>query len=201
MQVAPEIAFRDVEATDRIKSRILDKIEGLEEVHDGLIACRVMAEASDAPNQYRVRLDVTVPGGEIIVNRDPPSDEAARDLRTAVDRAFDRARRQLRELKRKQRGDVKEHELPPHGQIVKLATTETGDRYGFLMSRDGRQIYFHENALVDLDYDELETGLEVRFAEEEGAEGPQASTVAELDPQQVGPRQEEEIPLTDRTGR
>jgi cold shock CspA family protein len=101
----------------------------------------------------------------------------------------------LREVKEKQRGHVKVRDLPPHGRVVRLLTDETGVRFGFLHSRDGREIYFHENALVDLDYDDLEVGTEVRFAEEQGNEGPQASTVAPLNRDKVGPAQEEEVPL------
>ena len=55
-----------------------------------------------------------------------------------------------------------------------------GDRYGFVLTGDGRQIYFHENAVRDAGYDELEEGMEVRFVEAGGKDGPQASVVAPL---------------------
>jgi cold shock CspA family protein len=46
-----------------------------------------------------------------------------------------------------------------------------------LVTADGREIYFHRNALVGGSFDALEEGTEVRFAEVDGEKGPQASTV------------------------
>ena len=49
--------------------------------------------------------------------------------------------------------------------------------YGRIQASDGRDIYFHRNSLVRGEYDDLEVGSEVRFVEEAGEQGPQASTV------------------------
>jgi cold shock CspA family protein len=49
--------------------------------------------------------------------------------------------------------------------------------YGMIKMPDGRQIYFHRNSVLDGAYDKLIEGSEVRFVEEAGDEGPQASTV------------------------
>jgi cold shock CspA family protein len=46
-----------------------------------------------------------------------------------------------------------------------------------IMTPEGREIYFHRNSVIDGDFDSLEIGSEVRFNEEAGDEGPQASTV------------------------
>lgn len=203
MDVPPEIAFRNVQPSDDLKERILAGIGKLERVYDRIVSCRVMVEETNpgrkAGKLNHVRLDISVPNHEVVVNRDPPDHPASQDLTQAISEAFDTAWRQLRELKKQQRGRVKTHDLPPHGRIIRLLTDDTGVRFGFLMSRDGREVYFHENALVDLDYDDLEVGTEVRFAEEKGQEGPQASTVAALDSDKVGPRQEGEIPLQGRS--
>ena len=42
---------------------------------------------------------------------------------------------------------------------------------------DGREIYFHRNSVLEPGFDRLDMGAEVRFAEEQGEQGPQASTV------------------------
>ena len=47
--------------------------------------------------------------------------------------------------------------------------------YGFLRAPDGREPVFHRNSVLHEDYDRLTVGTEVRFEEEEGEEGPQAS--------------------------
>ena len=194
MDVPPEIAFRDVPATDTLKGLILDRIDRLETTYDHLVSCRVIVEnttpARTSGAIHRVHLELGVPGHNLIVNRKPPEEGKARDVEQAIDQAFDTARRRLKELKRKQSGDVKSHDLPTHGRVIKLLVDDTGVRYGFLMSGDGREIYFHENALVRLDYDDLDIGDEVRFAEAAGDEGPQASTVSPLDSRAVGRRQQ-----------
>lgn len=207
MDVQPELAFRNVEATDELKDRILAGIDKLEEVYDHIITCRVMVEETNpgrkAGKLNHVRLDISVPNHEVVINRNPPVHPASQDLPQAVNEAFDKAWRKLRELKRQQRGNGHGRaadELPPHGRVVRLLVDDTGTRYGFLMSRDGRQVYFHENAVADMDYDDLEVGDEVRYAERQGDEGPQASTVSPLKESAVGPRQEEEVPLQSPSG-
>jgi len=65
---------------------------------------------------------------------------------------------------------------------VKLFSEEG---YGFLETPDGREIYFHRNSVIGSDFDRLEIGTEVRFAEETGEQGPQASTVTIVGKRQV----------------
>ena len=75
---------------------------------------------------------------------------------------------------RKQRGDIKHHDVPLHGTISELIPMED---YGRIMTSDGREIYFHRNSIMEGNFDSLESGLEVRFVETTGDAGPQASTV------------------------
>jgi cold shock CspA family protein len=49
-------------------------------------------------------------------------------------------------------------------------------RASFVMP-DGLGHYYHRNSVLDGGFESLEVGSEVRFAEEQGAEGAQASTV------------------------
>jgi cold shock CspA family protein/ribosome-associated translation inhibitor RaiA len=199
MQVPPEIAFRNIEPTDELKSRILEGIESLEEVYDRITSCRVMVEEANpgrrAGKLNHVRIDITIPRRALVINRRPPPNPTSRDLTQAIGEAFDKARRQLLELKRIQRGEVKTPGLPPHGRIVRLVGDELDGRFGFIETRNGREIYFHENAISGMDFDDLEEGMEVRFVEAEGNEGPQASLVSPLGAHEVGPGREEEIPL------
>lgn len=124
---------------------------------------------------YAVRLQITAPGeADVMIDRNPPQDHAHEDAFVAVRDAFAAARRRLQDRYRRQRGDVKVHEEPPQGRIARLFTDEG---YGFLESDDGREIYFHRNALVNGGFEHLAVGDRVRFAESEGVKGPQASTV------------------------
>jgi cold shock CspA family protein/ribosome-associated translation inhibitor RaiA len=49
--------------------------------------------------------------------------------------------------------------------------------YGTITDSDGREIYFHRNSVVNADFDSLTIDSEVRFVEESGEKGPQASSV------------------------
>lgn len=75
---------------------------------------------------------------------------------------------------RVRRGKVKVHDVPAHGKIITLHPEAD---YGRIETPDGREIYFHRNSIVNTDFDRLEPGLEVRFSEESGDEGPQATSV------------------------
>ncbi len=199
MDVPPEIAFRGMEPADTLKELILTGIDDLEEVYPRLVSCRVMVSdttpSRQSGNSYRARLDIGIPGKTVVVDETAPTDGEPRAVDQTISDAFKIGRRLLQKEKDRQQGAVKSHDLPPHGRVVRLLTDPTGVRYGFLESRDGRHIYFQEGALVDVDYDDLDVGAEVRYAEAEGDKGPQASTVARLDPGTIGPSQEQSIPL------
>ena len=48
---------------------------------------------------------------------------------------------------------------------------------GFIETPDGREVYFHRNAVLNDAFDRLTVGSDVRFVENEGVKGSQASTV------------------------
>lgn len=125
-------------------------------------------------NLYHLRIDVTVPGDEIVVKRSPDEQHSHEDPYVAVRDAFDSARRQLEDYARKRRGKVKTHEQSAHGRVSVL---EPEEDYGRLETPDGRDIFFHRNSLVNADFDDLAVGAELRFVEEAGEKGPQASSV------------------------
>ena len=63
-----------------------------------------------------------------------------------------------------------ESDLEP-GFIVALYD-EITHRYGFVEDADGRRLYFHENALVDVEFDEIEELMAVKFYEKTDAASP-----------------------------
>lgn len=173
-----QITFRDIPHSDAIEADIHKKAAKLDQFYDQIMSCRVMLEAPHGHHHkgklYHVRVDLTVPDGEIIASRAPAEHHAHEDVYVAIRDAFDAVRRQLQDYARKQRGKTKSHESPPHGVIFEIVEVED---YGRIKAADGRDIYFHRNSVVDGDFDSLEIGNEVRFAEEEGDAGPQATTV------------------------
>ena len=54
---------------------------------------------------------------------------------------------------------------------------EVAGRYGFITTEAGEELYFHRNALHELDFDALQPGLSVEVEIERGTRGPQASRV------------------------
>ena len=142
-----------------------------------MVGCRVVIEAPHrrhrSGNLFHVHVDATVPGKELVVRRDPREHGSHEDVRVAIRDAFDATRRELKDEARRRRGQVKRHAGALHGRVAMLDAVKG---FGFLQDDDGREIYFHANSVLD-GFDRLTVGSRVRFQEERGVEGPQASTV------------------------
>lgn len=178
MQLPLQVTFRNLEPSEAVEAIVRRKAEELDKLYDRIMRCSVVVEAHHKHhhkgNLYHVRIDLTVPGSELVVNREPDQHHAHEDVYVAVRDAFNAACRQLKAYASSSHRDVKTHEVPPHGKITELFT-EKG--FGKIEGSDGREIYFHKNSVLNADFDKLEIGTEVRFVEEEGDQGPQASTV------------------------
>ena len=109
MQTPLQITIRDVEHSEALEAHIRGKVEKLEEFFKHITSCRVVVEVPHKHHhqgkQFNVRIDIGVPGSEIVVNRDH-----AEDIYVALRDAFDAAKRQLEDYARKIRGDIKTHE-------------------------------------------------------------------------------------------
>jgi ribosomal subunit interface protein len=179
MQIQPQITFRHMDPSPALEAKIRQRIDELELHHTHLTSCRAVIELDHRHhhqgNLYHVRVDLTLPGHELFAGRESPKRQAYEDAYVAVRDVFDSLQRQLEELGRRQRHEVKHHQIPLHGRITDLVPDED---YGRIASADGRDIYFHRNSLIGCDYRKLAIGMEVRFAEEMGDEGPQASSVS-----------------------
>jgi cold shock CspA family protein/ribosome-associated translation inhibitor RaiA len=202
MKIPLQITFRNMAPSPAIESNVREKAAKLDDFYDGIMSGRVIIEAPHRHHHkgkaYAVRIDLTVPGGELVINRAPkrlaaaklnlseevekdlaevhePSKHAAHeDLYVAIRDAFNAAGRKLQDHARRRRGKVKVHEPAAVARIAKLFPFED---YGFLQTSDGREVYFHKNSVLAPGFDRLEVGHEVHFAEEPGEKGPQASTV------------------------
>jgi ribosomal subunit interface protein len=178
MQLPLEITFRNMEPSEFLEAKVRERAEKLDRFASHIMSCRVVVEAPhkhhNKGNLYHVRIDITVPGKEIVVSREPDQRHAHEDAYVAVRDAFDAARRQLEDYVAHRRGNVKVHEASPHGYITRLFPAED---YGTIETPDGREIYFHRNSVVGTDFDALTEGMSVHYHEEMGENGPQASTV------------------------
>ena len=122
-----QIAFRGMETSPSVEARVRRRAEELQRISDRVTACRVTLEAAHRRHRqgtiYHVHIELGVPGGKIVVNREPGENHAHEDMHVAVRDAFDAARRQLLDHTRRLDGQTKQHESPSIGR----ADGEDGD--------------------------------------------------------------------------
>lgn len=168
-----QITAHDITLAPEMEADIRARVADLARYYDRIMSCRVTVDVPNLRHRqgglYYVRLDFTVPGGELVIRRRPYE-----DLRTAIQIAFNAARRRLQDYARRHRGAVKRHAAAP---VARVSQYYPIGRYGFLETADGREIYFDAHSVVDGGFDRLDVGMEVRFTEEPGERGPQASSV------------------------
>jgi cold shock CspA family protein/ribosome-associated translation inhibitor RaiA len=191
-----QVTFRNTPHSDAIEAMVREEAANLDRYYNHIMGCRVMIEVPHRQREegehHHVRIYLTVPGGEIVVKREPTlhsrqqdvqEEERTKDreiershkhIQVAIREAFDTVRRRLQDYARRQRLDVKTHEGQPYARVCKLCP-EKG--YGYIETPDGREVYFHKNSVLGDDFKHLKVGTEVTFVEEPGEQGPQASSV------------------------
>ena len=129
MQLAPMITFRGVERTAALEAAVRTRLRRLDTYYRRIIGVRVLVELvqrhHEAGNRYHVRIDLTVPGEEIVVAHEASLHATAQDIgaekltkatesdperkraRVAVREAFEIARRRLQDYARRRRGTIK----------------------------------------------------------------------------------------------
>lgn len=202
MNIPLKITFRNMPPSKAVEANIREKAAKLESFCDRIMSCRVTVEAPHRHHHkgkaYQMRIDISVPGGELVINHAPkrlgaakrrtaqraekesaerhePGKHAAHeDIYVAIRDAFNAAGRRLQDYARRQSGSIKVHEPAALARVSKIFPDEG---YGFLETPDGREIYFHGNSVLEPGFDLIAIGTEVRYAEEMGDKGPQASTL------------------------
>jgi len=173
------LTFRDYPPSDALAHYVERRVDRLEHICDRIISCHVVLEEPHRRQQhgkkYLARVDLVVPGAELVARKNLGDSRDHEDAYAAVDAAFDDADRLLYDYMHRVRRDVKHHETTPHAHVSKLFPRAG---YGFLQTRDGREVYFHAHSVLRGQFHRLRIGTTVRFAEEDGEKGPQASTVA-----------------------
>lgn len=95
MHLPTQLTFHDIERTEPLEAYVRMRAEKLPTFHSHILACRIALEAPHRHQRhgraYRVRIDLSVPGRELCVNRTTES-----DLYAAIDDAFDHAARVLK---------------------------------------------------------------------------------------------------------
>ena len=203
IKIPLQITFKNMEPSETIEAHIREAAKRLDLFCDSIMGCRVLVETPHqhhrSGKRHHVRIDLTVPGAELVVKRSPKllTDSPTRyrkapdeltpeesrelskyathdDIELTIRDAFDAARRRVQDYARRRRGVLKAHEDLPHGRVTKLFPDEG---FGFLEAADGRELYFNRNSVLDSGFNRLKIGTEVHFVDEMGEKGPQASTV------------------------
>lgn len=125
-------------ATSTLEEHIRNKSSKFTQFYDRMTSCRIVLEFEQKHKRrgklYNIRIDVTVPGKELVVTR--KSDE---DVYVAIRDAFNAIIRQLENHSHKRHGRVKTHSDIMHGHITRLREDEG---YGFIEGTDGNEYYF-----------------------------------------------------------
>lgn len=99
MKTPLQITFRDMERSDALETHIREKADKLEQFFADIVSCRVVVEQAAKHQQqgkpFNVRIDIGVPGKELIVDK-----QAHEDVYVALRDAFDAAKRQLEDYVR-----------------------------------------------------------------------------------------------------
>ena len=124
---------------------------------------------------FKVQIRIAMPEHKDIVVTRPHEDvrENEHPL-VAIRNAFTAAQRQIEDAGRQMRGAVKSHEAPDHGRVARFLA---GEDCGFIETVDGTEVFFHRNAVLNDRFDHLVIDSEVRFVEQHGEKGSQASSV------------------------
>jgi cold shock CspA family protein len=172
----------------KIEARNLDMRKGwqekIEEERDKLIRhyanlvlhLRVAIEATPGYKEggYEVRLVASVPNDTVVVKR------WGGNVRPLLVETFDVLGLQLKEIVRKKQNH-KSPKVP--GSVPGLKVSGTirrlfpNESYGFILTPDQQEVFFHETSLKDVAMNDLDEGDEVLFLMEEGDKGPQAAWV------------------------
>jgi ribosomal subunit interface protein len=174
MKQPSNIQFHGMEPSAAIEASVEQHVRKLDEFAPDIMTCRVVIDLEQKHKHqgrpYGVRIDLTLPGHELVVNR--VQDE---DVYVALRDAFDKMKRQLEDVVRKRRGQEKQHPIPLHGEVVRL-DTEAG--IGFIRTPDGNEYYFSRDNLAATPFEHIGEGSAVQFIPEVAGEGLQAKRVS-----------------------
>ena len=150
-----------------IESRVADLHPGHDMTHIRITLTK--HDHRKAEDSYDVVIVAHIPGHTITARKQQDSfEEAIRDTFAALKVELDKIR--------EKRGS---HEIrltvPPERGVVSKILRDEG--YGFILLEDGREVYFHRNAVHDLEFDRLDEGYEVSLNVAPGEKGLQATTV------------------------
>lgn len=179
--MAIQLTFHGLQPSVSLNDYVQKKADKLTKLNDRITHVRVAVEAPHRHhrmgNAFRVRIDIGVPGEDVLVDHHHKGSTQT-DAYAAIDEAFEDALRALRDQVQLLRGDVKRHDAhAQRGVVFKLFSYEG---YGFIRTAEGRDVYFHRNAVENGGFERMRRGSRVRFTESDDGDGVRASHVVLL---------------------
>lgn len=165
-----EIQTQNVEMQPEWRALIDERLARLAERYPKLIRVHVTLKHGGHHLRGVEEVDIvaTYPGATLRAAKEEE------EMRDAVHAALDSLERELAAHHEKRRHYGKAPGPRASGTITRLFT----DRgYGFIRIDEGEEVYFHRNALHELDFASLPLGLPVELEIESGEQGRQASRV------------------------
>jgi ribosome-associated translation inhibitor RaiA len=96
--------FKGLDRSEAAEARVLEWVEKLTRVSTDITRCEVLIEEPHRHQRlgrrFHVRVELHVPGKDIVVSHDPGEDGAHDDVYVAIRDAFTAARRQLEDFVR-----------------------------------------------------------------------------------------------------
>lgn len=168
-----QITIRDIPISPALETTIRKRAEKLNRYYDRITSCRIVIELPQKHKHqgkiYNVRIDLTVPGKELVVTK-----KQDQDIYIAIREAFQAIERQLEEHARKRNGKVKTHNNVMHGHIARIIFDEG---YGFITGVDGNEYYFSITNVHYPKFEQLVVGDAVEYLPEQYSDGWQAQRV------------------------
>jgi ribosome-associated translation inhibitor RaiA len=95
MKIPLQVTFRNLDPTPGVARHVWKRARALEKFAGELMGCRVVIDVPHRRHRegriFHVRIDLTLPGGDVVITRDPSVDHSHEDVVVAVDDAFDAA--------------------------------------------------------------------------------------------------------------
>ena len=108
MTASVTVTFKDFEHSDAVETRVRERAEKLTHFYDRIVECRVVLQAPHKHRHkgklYSVRIDLIVPGAELVVNHGQHEKHQHEDVYVAIRDAFQAMERQLSQFADKHRG-------------------------------------------------------------------------------------------------
>lgn len=173
MQLPIQVTIRDIPSSSALENHVLKKANKLNKFYDRINSCRIIIDVPQKHKHqgklFRVRIDLTVPGRELVVNH-----KIDEDVYVAIRDAFQALIRQLEHYAEKRRGTVKTHEQTIRGVVKRIFHD---DGYGFIHGTDGNEYYFGHANVANPSFDQLQIDDAVEFLGVPSSEGQQAHRI------------------------